>query len=358
MKIVSPLLQRIIYPSISKTGLFHSFAPKGLAVVTYHGVLPQGYEPLDPSLDGNLVTQTQLRQQLRLLKAHYNVISPEVFLAWRKGESVLPSRAVLLTCDDGLLNCLTEMLPVLREESLSCLFFVTGLSAGESRTMLWYEELLLLLLQAREGQFEISCGEVRLEVNLGSRDQRRAAWWSAVKRFSQLDCQSRNQSLRETRKQLGRDRSMIEGASSSFCRRFGLMTASELRELVSAGMVIGAHTMSHPVLSQAAGEIAFAEIAESRVKLESALGIPVEAFAYPFGDPHSVTPEILEMPRKAGFISAFLNVRGGLGTALPEFALPRVHVTANIDVGEFEAHVSGFYAWLQRVGRPGSAAGR
>ena len=97
-----------------------------------------------------------LRQQLRLLKAHYNVISPEDALAWREGRRELPPRAVLLTCDDGLLNCLTDMLPVLRQEALKCLFFVTGASAEESRTMLWYEELFLLFLGARAGRFEIS----------------------------------------------------------------------------------------------------------------------------------------------------------------------------------------------------------
>src|SRR5215472_8577062 len=109
MKIVSPLLKNVVYPSIAQTGLFHRLRSEGIAIVTYHGVMPEGYKPLDSILDGNLVTASQLRQQLRLLKAHYTVISPEQFLRWQRGESSLPSRAVLLTCDDGLLNCLTDM---------------------------------------------------------------------------------------------------------------------------------------------------------------------------------------------------------------------------------------------------------
>ena len=105
-------------------------------MVTYHGVLPEGYEPVDPAFDGNLIRADVLRRQLRLLKAHYNVISPEDALAWREGRRELPPKAVLLTCDDGLLNCLTDMLPVLQQEKVSCLFFVTGASTEESRTML------------------------------------------------------------------------------------------------------------------------------------------------------------------------------------------------------------------------------
>ena len=58
------------------------------------------------------------------------------------------------------------------------------------------------------------------------------------------------------------------------------------------------------------------------------------------------------MAEQAGFQAAFLNFGGGLGTDLPPYALPRMHVTAGMSLGEFEAHVSGFYARLQRVVAP------
>lgn len=140
------------------------------------------------------------------------------------------------------------------------------------------------------------------------------------------------------------------------CRRYGLMTCSEVQQLVSAGMTIGAHTLSHPMLSQMKRELARYEICESRTRLETALQEQVWAFAYPFGDPQSVTPENLTMAEESGYRAAFLNFGGGLGVALPPYALPRVHVTAGMSLGEFDAHVAGFYARLQRsVGRsPGS----
>ncbi len=143
MKIVSPLLKRVVYPALASAGVFRRTSAPGLAIVTYHGVMPPGYEAVDAAFDGNLIGADMLRRQLRLLKAHYNVISRKDVLAWRQGNFQLPPRAVLITCDDGLLNCLTDMLPVLQEERVKCLFFVTGASAGEERVMLWYEELFL-----------------------------------------------------------------------------------------------------------------------------------------------------------------------------------------------------------------------
>ena len=357
MRFVSPFLKKVLYPALSRAGAFRLGPRDGLAVVTYHGVLPPGYESVDPGFDGNLVSAEILRRQLRLLKAHYNVITPEDVLAWREGRGDLPPRAVLLTCDDGLLNCLTDMLPVLQQEGVRCLFFVTGESAGQTQTMLWYEELFLLFFRAPAGHFEISCSGIEIAGELRLQAARRTIWWSAVRRLSQFDREARESFLSATRTQLGIDvRPDLEARNSPACRRLGLLTADELRKLAAAGMTIGAHTLSHPILSQAPGEIAKTEISESKSALESVLQMPVWALAYPFGDPHSVNSEVLAMAEAAGFQAAFLNYAGGLGADLPPFAMPRIHVTADMSPAELEAHVSGFYARLQkRAGRDSAA---
>jgi peptidoglycan/xylan/chitin deacetylase (PgdA/CDA1 family) len=359
MRIVSPLLKKVIYPAFARAGLFRRRNAAGLAVVTYHGVLPQGYIPIDAGFDGNLVSAEMLRRQLGLLKKHYNVISPADALEWREGRGELPPRAVLLTCDDGLLNCVTDMLPVLREQQVSCLFFVTGASVGETRSMLWYEELFLLFLRAPAGQFEIAAEAIAIQGELGSREARRAVWWNSVKRLSRIDAGRRTAFLRSLRVRWGSqtERGFDEEDVVS-TRRFGLLTLAELRELVAAGMTTGAHTLSHPMLSQMPPDAAYGEISESRLQLEAALQQRVWAFAYPFGDSQSVTPEVLAMAEKAGYAAAFLNFGGGLGTELSPYALPRVHVTTAMNLAEFEAHVSGFYSRLQRgIGRSGQNSG-
>lgn len=342
MRMVSPLLKRAVYPWLARAGVFRRSPAGGLAVVTYHGILPAGYEPVDPALDGNLISAEMFRRQLRLLKKHYTLISPDEMLRWREGAEELPSRAVLLTCDDGLLNNLTEMLPILEEEEARCMFFVTGASAGEERGTLWYEELFLIFLRAPDGHFRIACEGVEIAGELGGRTQRIAAWWGAVKRLSQLGLEGRSSFLQMARSHFG-----LRDPEKS-ARRFQLLTCGELRRLDEAGMTIGAHTLSHPMLSQAPIELAWSEIAEIRVRLGAALGKEIWALAYPFGSPESVTSEILDMAKKAGYAGAFLNYGGGLGVELPPYAIPRIHVTAQMSLGEFEAHVSGFHASLQR----------
>jgi peptidoglycan/xylan/chitin deacetylase (PgdA/CDA1 family) len=126
-------------------------------------------------------------------------------------------------------------------------------------------------------------------------------------------------------------------------RRFGLLNQRDLRDLVEQGMSIGSHTLTHPILSLQSSALAWKEIADSHSLLEKAVGKPVWALAYPFGDPASVTNREMQMVEQAGFQCAFMNIGGGFGAQLPRFALPRVHVTADMNLSEFEAHVSGFH---------------
>jgi peptidoglycan/xylan/chitin deacetylase (PgdA/CDA1 family) len=352
MRGVSPLLKRVVYPSLARTGVLRRMSGSGLAVLTYHGIRPQEYEPVDAAFDGNLIDAETFRNQLALLKKNYTIVSPEDVLAWCEGQGKLPPRAVLLTCDDGLLNNLTDMLPVLQRENLKCLFFVTGASAGNNRSKLWYEDLFLIFLRAPAAQFEVACRNVTISGNLTRRERLQAVWWGAVKRLSQVDAETRRAFLQEARLRLGVPASDVHNSIED--RRFGLLIRDELRELAAAGMTIGAHTLNHPILSECPMELAWTEISESRSRLEAALQAPVWAMAYPFGDRQSVTPGVLSMARDAGYKVAFMNCGGGLGAALPRHAIPRIHVTAQMNLAEFEANVAGFYAALQRrAGRNG-----
>jgi len=350
--VVSPILKRVVYPWLANSGYLRRRADGGaFCVLTYHGVLPAGYEVGDLQQDGSLVSVENLRAQLQLLKECYHVVSPDEVRDWVVDGKELPERAVLLTCDDGLRNVLTDMTPILQEEGVSCLFFVLGASAAQNSQRLWYEELYLLLLAAPAGNYILDGlgdgqgGELGMNVELQDRAQRRSAWWNLVKRLSQHDQPARETFIERSRLRFGLpDRWNAERTSSEAQRRrFGLLNRSELRQLVDQGMSVGSHTLNHPMLSQQTSELAWKEISESRTSLEDAIGIPVWALAYPFGDTGSVTTREMLMAEQAGFQCAFMNVGGGFGASLPVFALPRVHVAADMSLAEFEAHLSGFH---------------
>jgi peptidoglycan/xylan/chitin deacetylase (PgdA/CDA1 family) len=349
MKLLSPLLKHVVYPGLSKSGYLNPAPRAGPTVLTYHGVLPAGYKIVDRELDGNLVSEDSFRRQLRFLKDQYNVISPEQFLLWSEAGHELPPRSLLLTCDDGLQNCLFEMLPVLQEFEIKCLFFVTGASLSRAPTMLWYEELHLMFLAAPE-TFSSKLLALGLQAE-ASRQEKHLSWRDLIRQFSQYDLDRRKTFLRKLRTQLGLSEqwdSQYRG-DRALSRRFLVLNEFELHRLAQAGMCIGAHTLSHPILSQSSPEEAWSEISWSKNHLERVVGQRIWALAYPFGDSSSVSSRELQMAKRAGYRAAFFNVGGTMGRQTPKFALPRIHITAAMSLAEFAAHISGFHRSLQEL---------
>ena len=345
MRLVSPLLKHVIYPGLSRSGYLRRLAPSAPAVVTYHGVLPQGYEVRGAALDGHLVTAKAFLQQINLLKENYTLISPGQFLCWCEGELDLPPRSVLLTCDDGLRNTLTDMLPILADAGVPFLFFVTGASAEGLSSMLWYEQLFLWLRAASAERISSLCESwyPRRMLHLNT------LWVELIKRLSAMAWPLRQTALEDLRTRLGisKDWASEYSDNEALHRRFFMLNRKELMQLHRAGMTIGAHTMSHPMLSQMTRDDALEEISQSRRALEIALNEKVWGLAYPFGTRDAVSGREEELARGAGFSCAFMNVEDSATES--NFMFPRIHVSLTMSLAELDAHVSGFHSSIRKL---------
>jgi len=343
MRVVSPLLKHVVYPVLSRSGYLRRLESSAPAVVTYHGVLPRGYQVVDPALDGHLVTARAFAQQLKLLEKNYKIISPQEFLSWCQGEVELPRRSVLLTCDDGLRNTLTDMLPIITDAQLPFLFFITGASTDDAPSMLWYEQMSLWLKTTGTARFSLL-----FEAQHGKAPQLNSQWVQLLKDFSALEWRARKDALEELRTRFGisKDWEAEYSENEVLRRRFFMLNRTELHKLQQAGMTVGAHTMSHPVLSQMSQENAFDEIARSRSALESAVGESIWALAYPFGTHEAVGRREEDLAQKAGFQCAFINVEDA--STGQKFAFPRIHVSLTMSVAELDAHVSGFHTVIRK----------
>ena len=102
------------------------------------------------------------------------------------------------------------------------------------------------------------------------------------------------------------------------------MTGDEVRALVADGLVtIGAHTVTHPVLSELDPAACQQEIMQSKLDCEALIGAPVSAFAYPYGDfDHKAS----ESAKASGFAFACSTRHGPALTTSDVFALPRIQV--------------------------------
>jgi peptidoglycan/xylan/chitin deacetylase (PgdA/CDA1 family) len=346
MRLVSPLLKRAVYPALHYSGVLGHITPlNDYAVVNYHGVVPSDHSIHsihESFLDGNLVQPKVFRQQLQFLKSHYNVIHPEDFRGWIEQGKQLPARSVLLTCDDGLLNVLTEMVPILRSEDVSCLFFVTSSSCSNHPGMLWYEELYLLMRNRPLTTTDLQLAEEEAAES-HSPENFQTQWWNRVRRASRLDAEARAEWMERVRNHCG----LIQQSIPE--QRWRLMNIAELKQLAEHGMSIGAHTRTHPILSLCSEDEARREILESKSGIEQVLGRPVWAFAYPFGNSATMGEREVRLAREAGFSAGFLNVERWEAEKQDPLALARMHVTLGMTLPEFSAHLSGFHNKLQRA---------
>jgi peptidoglycan/xylan/chitin deacetylase (PgdA/CDA1 family) len=88
-----------------------------------------------------------------------------------------------------------------------------------------------------------------------------------------------------------------------------MMNEREIREIAAAGFEIGAHTVTHPDLSQLDRESCLEEMLQSRLVLEEMTDGAVRTFAYPFC---RYGPAAVAAAREAGFSTAVTcEGRGG-----------------------------------------------
>jgi peptidoglycan/xylan/chitin deacetylase (PgdA/CDA1 family) len=356
------ILRNVIYPSLSATRYLRRRrheSPNTLAVLTYHGVFPPAYHAHDSFFDDAMIEADVFRRQLRFLKQNYCLITPEDCRQWLMGGLRLPAGAVLLTCDDGLLNNLTCMLPVLLEENVKCLFFVTGYSLTETPKLPWYFQLFFLLMSAPAGPLKVDFDSISITLSLRSRGEREASWWRLARELSKQDECARSAFLEHVASIAG----LPPGSDGKLWEKIGLrerylpLASSGVRQLVASGMSVGGHTLTHPVLSWATSELSRKEILEGRNALEQLIGTSVWALAYPFGDAGSVGTREIDFAGTAGYECAFLNFGGCVNDLARKspLALPRLHISASMEISEVEALVSGFdWSLRRRFGRTAS----
>jgi peptidoglycan/xylan/chitin deacetylase (PgdA/CDA1 family) len=103
-----------------------------------------------------------------------------------------------------------------------------------------------------------------------------------------------------------------------------MMRSEQVRALHHAGMQIGAHTVSHPILANLPLEFARNEIQQSKQTLESLIGDRVGLFAYPNGVPgKDFTDQTSALVQELGFDCAVTTGWGVSRLETNVFQLPR-----------------------------------
>jgi peptidoglycan/xylan/chitin deacetylase (PgdA/CDA1 family) len=121
------------------------------------------------------------------------------------------------------------------------------------------------------------------------------------------------------------------------------LSPEEITQLAAGGLVeIGAHTVTHPVLSAIPVTQQEQEIRQSKLRLEEILNQPVESFAYPYGTRDDYTRETVNLVKQMSFTCACSNFKGVVQPQTSLYELPRF-VVRDWDGEKFERNLRGWF---------------
>lgn len=324
------------------------FAPKA-AILMYHRIAESTIDPWRLC-----VTPENFAAQLMVLQQDYRPVSLDRLVKAHQ-DGRIPDRSVVVTFDDGYADNLTIAKPLLETYQIPATIFISTSHIGTARE-LWWDALAHLLLQPGQLPAKLTLKIDRQIYNwdLGSaaeyspqayqQDLLSCQAWTAPpgsRLFFYysiwqvlLPCQAAQQ-----------ERALEEIATwantaAQFRETHRTLDREEVRDLGRGELVeIGAHTLTHPLLSAHNRTWQWTEIHNSKLELEDLLARPVTSFSYPFGDRNT---DSIELAAAAGFNCACSTQPDVVWKPSNCFDLPRYSVE-NWSGREFADRLAGWF---------------
>jgi peptidoglycan/xylan/chitin deacetylase (PgdA/CDA1 family) len=265
---LSEIGKKALYAS-GLLGLYHAVRNRRtLTVIMFHRVL----DPTDPrwaSCDPDYTLEANLLDRcIAFFKRHYTIVSVDDVIAARNSGAALPSRALLVTFDDGWSDNVDFALPRLRAQSVPGLLFVVADVIG--RRLAFFQERIIggwrlgklkvaELIAALPGPAPALAGGN----DIG--DLRRA-----IAALEQLDDATR-------------ERALAPFAAALDDGKRHMTTSEELKTLERGGIAIGVHGKTHTPMTRATD--LDAELGGARVEVGAHLdgGRAPQTMSFPHG---------------------------------------------------------------------------
>lgn len=269
---------------------------QGALVLSYHRIGDGSRSDLNRNLW--TVTQAELDRQLQFLKRWFDVIDPHQL---RDDLMAGAGRRVIVTFDDGYRDLYEQAFPVLEANGVRAAMFLCSGFLDRTATA-WWDEIAWMIHRSElravpPGPW--SSQPLRLEDSTLEQtiDLITRSYWKCTAAETEPF-------LDELASATGSGRRPSHDADEDW------ITWEMAREMHAAGHRIGAHTVTHPVLSRIPAAQQREEIVASASRIEAELGERPRTLAYPVGVRDAFTAETARAAQGAGIELAFSNYGG------------------------------------------------
>jgi len=302
---------------------FRAMNRKRVLVLTYHR--------FSRASRAGRTSAATLATQLDCLGSHYTVLPlSTIENRLREGRPLPPSTAAI-TIDDGYSDFYEIAWPVLRRHNMPATVFVVTDFVDRKR-WIWTDKLPFLLSHTCAGDLAVDVAGHSISGELKGESPRR-------------QLASRINGILKNQPDGVKDRLIDQIAAqclvtlpdeppgdSESC------TWEQLREMESAGIEIGSHTVTHPLLTRVTEDRLRLELEQSRGRLEERLGHPVTQFCYPNG---AYDRTVRDAVARAGYRLAVTSEDGLNDATIDPLAIRRIH-NEEQNLTHFLQSTSGF----------------
>ncbi len=282
----------------------HARRAAAFPILTFHRV-NDDEDPFFPAL-----STAVFAARMRHIARHYVVLTVEELVS-RMERGQVPRNAIALTFDDGYRDNLTRAAPILARHGLPATIFLATGYIGTPE-LLWFDRLALAFKTTTREELCLTDDRTVPLDSAAARLRALSVTLDQLKRLPELERQRSLERLLALLRPGGLDRP----------KRF-MLTWDEVDALRGLGFSIGAHSVTHAILSRLTSEHAWREIHGSKRAIEEALGVPVRAFAYPNGGAGDYNETVTRLVREAGFGCAVTTRHGLNSSATPCLELRR-----------------------------------
>lgn len=254
-------------------------APFNRRLLIYHGVVPKA----NKKINSRFISTQEFERQLIYFKKHFHLLRLDEYFEGAKDENKL---SLSLTFDDGYLNNLNVVLPLLEKYQIPAAFFITTIRETEY-SYLWAD---LLDLHWHTGPKSI------LFSNLTYRKKRNGYWSEQGSLKALLKSSDWNLKKSFCDFVLANNQFIIEKHLFPY---FQLMNEEEIQQLSSSPLVtIGSHGLYHNCMAEVPRNEAKIALEKSKHYLEKLSKREIEYFAYPDG---SYNAELIQLAKDVGY---------------------------------------------------------
>jgi len=308
---------------------------KQAVVLTYH--LIHDKAPCESTRQICSISKDEFERHINYLTSNYRIVPLTEIVDGIRNRNSFPEKYLAITFDDGFRNFYSIAYPILRRNRIPVTVFVSTSLIG-SNELFWFDKLERLILSCHVKQILILLDGVPREVNMGRKDQaisQIAAW---LKKLPQCK-------IEKTLSQLEGYLKISRADLYSPADEYLPMSWDEVKELAKdKNVTIGSHTCHHSIVRHLSEDKLHEEIFDSKKTLEDKLGMSIEHFSYPNGQPGDFNQKAKNMLVHAGYKSASTTVEQFNCEKTDLFELRRFG--ASLTLEELIPRISGVDAFL------------